>query len=86
MAQVIFTRVIIHGCMTVNLKISKALFALIIAIVNGVLVYLGTILPFYLPENIAAPTVILVDVIGNALIVYLTTQEESVPVVQPPAN
>ncbi len=59
-----------------QLKFSRNLFMLIIAIVNALVAYLATILPYYLPQQISAATVIFIEAVGNAVVIYLSTEEQ----------
>ena len=67
--------------MVAVLRISRAGFALLIALVSAFETFLASILPLYLPAMLIVPTVTLASGVSVALIVYLMTEEQEV---QPP--
>ncbi len=63
-----------------QLKLSRSLLALILAILNAGVAYVEVLIPYYIhPPQIAQATVIFVTAVGNAVAIYLSTEEEKAP-------
>ncbi len=62
------------------LKLSRSLLALILAVLNAGVAYAEVLIPYYIhPPQIAQATVIFVTAIGNAVAIYLSTEEQKAP-------
>lgn len=67
------------------IQLSKPQFAFLIAVVNTVMVLISAaVSDFYPMDPTGTGIVVLVTIIGNALIAFLTTEEASAPGTTPP--
>lgn len=73
--------------MVVTLKLNRAGFALLIAIVTATGTFLAAVLPLYLSRDLVVAVLPFAAAIVSAIVVYLSTEEAALgPAPVPPAS
>jgi len=62
------------------LRVTKSEFVLMIALVNATATYIGTVVQLYMHnQTLSIATSVFIGVIANAIVTYLSTQEQTAP-------
>jgi len=63
----------------IALKIDRALFALLMGFTTAVSVYVAALVDFFYPGPLGTATVVFVGAVASIIIVYLATEQQTLP-------